>query len=113
MTNAGDTTREAGARSRQEERQRGLALALVLSLLLIGLYVTSTRPALLAHRSLSATARQYSDELDKLRDRARYLGELKRGLEVDAITVERAFREVYEDAAEPGEKKLEPRRGAR
>src|SRR5262245_33379096 len=86
-------------RRRPDEIDRGLALALVLSLLLIGLYFTSTRPALLAHRALSVTARQYLDELDTLRERARYLGELKRGLEVDAITVERAFREVYTDAA--------------
>jgi len=112
MANAEQSNRTGRAR-RPEDLDRGLALALVLSLLLIGLYFTSTRPALLAHRALSLTARQYLDDLDALRERARYLGELKRGLEVDAITVERAFREVYTDAAEPGEKKLEPRRPAR
>jgi hypothetical protein len=32
---------------------------------------------------------------------------------VDAITVERVFREVYSNAAEPGEKKLEPQREQR
>ena len=110
---ASKSTGDAAANRRREEIDRSLALTLVLSLLLIGLYFTSTRPALLAHRALALTNRRYSEELAALRDRARYLSELRRGLEMDAITVERAYREVYSNAAEPGEKKLEPRRPPR
>ncbi|MFO0985330.1 MAG: hypothetical protein U1E76_26965 [Planctomycetota bacterium] len=100
VTSAAANRRVAGG---GEQLNRSLALAFVLSLLLVGLYVTSTRPATMMHRELTARVRDLTQRIDDLRERDRYLSELRRALEVDATTVERVYRQVYSEAAEPGE----------